>query len=183
MPSNKVTADWNNVVGQPSTQNQTNEPDFVQKVFFAIRDFFTTGNIVVKVGAIILFFGVAFLLKYVAARSLFSIELRLLAVVAVGVVMLIVGWRLRADKLEYGLVLQGAGVGLLYLTVFAASKYYQLLPVGWSFVLMLILVALSGLLAVKQDAKSLALFGTTGGFLAPILMSTDSGSHITLFSY
>jgi uncharacterized membrane protein len=183
VPSNKVSEDWNNVVGQPSTQNQTNEPDFAQKVFFAVRDFFTTGNIVVKVGAIILFFGVAFLLKYAADRSLFPIELRLLAVVAVGFVMLIVGWRLRADKLEYGLVLQGAGVGLLYLTVFAASKYYQLLPVGWSFVLMLILVALSGLLAVKQDAKSLALFGATGGFLAPILMSTGSGSHITLFSY
>jgi uncharacterized membrane protein len=181
--SNKVIADWNSVVGQSSKQKKINEPDFAQKVFFAVRDFFTTGNIVVKVGAIILFFGVAFLLKYAADRSLFPIELRLLVVVAVGVVMLIVGWRLRADKLEYGLVLQGAGVGLLYLTVFAASKFYQLLPLSFSFVLMLILVTLSGSLAIKQNAKSLALFGATGGFLAPILMSTGNGSHITLFSY
>ena len=181
--SNSAPMGWDSAINQQSTHKITNEPDFAQKVFFTVRDFFTTGNIVVKVGAIILFFGVAFLLKYAADKSLFPIELRLMGVVAVSIVMLIVGWRLRADKLEYGLVLQGAGVGLLYLTVFAASKFYQLLPISFSFVLMFLLVTLSGLLAVKQDAKSLALFGVTGGFLAPILMSTGSGSHITLFSY
>jgi len=177
------TAENNQAIWQQNKQKITNKPDFAEKVFFTIRDFFTTGNIVVKVGAIILFFGVAFLLKYAADRSLFPIELRLMGVGTVGVVMLIIGWRLRADKSEYGLILQGSGVGLLYLTVFAASKFYQLLPISFSFVLMLILVTLSGLLAVKQDAKPLALFAVTGGFLAPILMSTGTGSHITLFSY
>lgn len=181
--ANKAGTGWESAAWQQNKQKKINEPDFAQKVFFAVRDFFTTGNIVVKVGAVILFFGVAFLLKYAADRSLFPIELRLMGVVAVGVVMLIVGWRLRADKLEYGLVLQGAGVGLLYLTVFATSKFYQLLPVSVSFGLMLIVVTLSGLLAVNQNAKSLALFGAIGGFLAPILMSSGSGSHISLFSY
>tara|TARA_R110002050_G_scaffold9504_2_gene33450 strand:+ start:24320 stop:27016 length:2697 start_codon:yes stop_codon:yes gene_type:complete len=173
----------NSTVWQKNKQRINNKPDFAQKVFFTVRDFFTTGNVVVKVGAIILFFGVAFLLKYAADNSLFPIELRLMAVVVVGLIMLIMGWQLRNDKLEYGLVLQGAGVGLLYLTVFATSKLYQLLPVNVSFVFMLLLVTLSGLLAVRQNAKSLALFGVIGGFLAPILMSTGSGSHITLFSY
>lgn len=174
---------WDSVAQQQAKQQINNEPDFAQKVFFVVRDFFTTGNVVVKVGTIILFFGVAFLLKYAAERSLFPIELRLIAVVATSIVMLIVGWRLRINKREYSLVLQGAGVGLLYFTVFAASKFYQLLPLSFSFGMMLILVTLSGLLAVKQDAKSLALFGAIGGFLAPILMSTGSGSHIALFSY
>lgn len=181
--SNHASTDWGGATRQQGKQKISSEPDFAQKVFFVVRDFFTTGNVVVKVGAIILFFGVAFLLKYAADRSLFPIELRLMAVVVAGIVILIVGWRLRTNKLEYGLVLQGAGVGLLYLTVFAASKFYQLLPLSFSFGLMLILVTLAGLLAVKQDAKSLALFGATGGFLAPILMSTGSGSHIALFSY
>tara|TARA_R110001606_G_scaffold361754_7_gene515438 strand:+ start:359757 stop:362522 length:2766 start_codon:yes stop_codon:yes gene_type:complete len=179
----KLATDWNSATWQQSGKKTSNEPDFAQKVFFVVRDFFTKGNVVVKVGAIILFFGVAFLLKYAADRSMLPIELRLMGVVAVSVVMLFVGWRLRAERLEYGLVLQGAGIGLLYLTVFAASKLYQLIPTSFSFGLMLILVTLSGLLAVKQNAKSLALFGATGGFLAPILMSTGSGSHITLFSY
>jgi len=158
-------------------------PDFGEKLFFKVKNFFTTGNVVVKVGAIVLFFGVAFLLKYAAERSLFPIELRLLIVVAFGIAMLVIGWCLRDERLEYGLILQGAGVGLLYLTVFAASKFYHVLPVAITFAVMLLLVALSGWLAVKQDAKSLAIFGIVGGFLAPVLMSTGGGSHIALFSY
>ncbi|MFZ2632173.1 MAG: DUF2339 domain-containing protein [Desulfosalsimonadaceae bacterium] len=34
-----------------------------------------------------------------------------------------------------------------------------------------------------QDAKYLAISGIVGGFLAPVLMSTGSGSHVALFSY
>ncbi len=159
------------------------EQDVAEKIFHKVKNFFTTGNVVVKVGAIVLFFGVAFLLKYAAERSMFPIELRLLIVAAFGVAILVIGWRLRDERLEYGLILQGAGVGLLYLTVFAASKFYHVLPMVVTFAVMLLLVALSGWLAIKQDAKSLAVFGAVGGFLAPVLMSTGGGSHIVLFSY
>jgi len=48
---------------------------------------------------------------------------------------------------------------------------------------MICLVALTGALAVLQDSKSLAIFGIVGGFMAPVLMSTGSGSHVMLFSY
>jgi uncharacterized membrane protein len=41
----------------------------------------------------------------------------------------------------------------------------------------------SALLAMRQDALSLALTGAIGGFLAPILASTGEGSHVILFSY
>ena len=34
-----------------------------------------------------------------------------------------------------------------------------------------------------QSSPALAALGTTGGFLAPILASTGSGSHVSLFSY
>jgi len=175
--------EWNDTTWQERKKSTPSKPDFAQKVFFTLRDFFTKGNVVVKVGAIVLFFGVAFLLKYAAERSLFPIELRLLGVIAAGIGLLFVGWRLREEKLEYGLILQGAGLGMLYLTVFAASKLYHLLPASTSMLMMLLLVVLTGILAVQQNAKSLALFGIVGGFLAPILMSTGSGSHITLFSY
>jgi len=179
----KVNTDWDSASWQESKANTPRKPNFADKVFSTVKDFFTKGNVVVKVGAIVLFFGVAFLLKYAADRSVFPIELRLLGVIAAGIGLLFVGWRLRLEKLEYGLILQGAGLGMLYLTVFAASKLYHLLPASTSMLMMLLLVILTGILAVQQNAKSLALFGIVGGFLAPILMSTGSGSHITLFSY
>ena len=179
----EVKTDWDSAAWQESKKTTPKKPNFADKMFSTVKDFFTKGNVVVKVGAIVLFFGVAFLLKYAADRSIFPIELRLLGVIAVGIGLLFVGWRLRLEKLEYGLILQGAGLGMLYLTVFAASKLYHLLPASSSMLMMLLLVILTGILAVQQNAKSLALFGIVGGFLAPILMSTGSGSHITLFSY
>ena len=48
---------------------------------------------------------------------------------------------------------------------------------------MLVVVVLSGALAVLQSSPALAALGTTGGFLAPILASTGSGSHVSLFTY
>ena len=100
-----------------------------------------------------------------------------------GMALLFLGWRLRGRKLGYALLLQGCGIGILYLTVYAAARFYNLLPYGFSFVVMFCLVVLSGILAVLQDARSLAVSGAVGGFLAPVLMSTGTGSHVMLFSY
>ncbi|OZB79195.1 MAG: hypothetical protein B7X28_08555 [Halothiobacillus sp. 13-55-253] len=49
--------------------------------------------------------------------------------------------------------------------------------------LMLLVVAAAAVLAVVQDARSLAVLGIIGGFLAPILAGSDSGRHVDLFSY
>lgn len=148
-----------------------------------IKTFFTTGNVVTKIGIIVLFFGVAFLLKYAAQRNMVPIEFRLIGVFLGGLALLAIGWRLKNRKMMYGLLLQGGGLGVLYLTVYAAARFYHLLPYGLSFGVMLCLVILSGILAVLQDAKYMALSGMAGGFLAPVLMSTGSGSHVVLFSY
>lgn len=152
--------------------------------FFAVlKNFFTTGNIILKIGLIILFFGVSFLLKYAAQRNLVPIELRLTAVCLGGIAMLAIGWHLRLQRRFYGLLLQGGGIGILYLTVFAAAKLYHLLPFSLGFGVMLAIVLLAGALAVLQDEKWLAVAGSSGGFLAPVLLSTGGGSHVALFSY
>ncbi len=153
------------------------------KLTAKISHFFTSGNLVLKIGIIILFFGVAFLLKYAAQRNMIPLEFRLVAVAASGMAMLGAGWWLRRTRFGYGLALQGGGVGILYLVVFAAAKLYNFLPMSLSLLVMVGLVVLSCMLAVLQDARSLAVFGVVGGFLAPVLMSTGGGSHVLLFSY
>ena len=148
-----------------------------------IKDYFTGGNLLVRVGVIILFFGIAFLLKYAAERNVVPIELRLAGVALFAVVLLVLGWRLRTKKTAYALALQGAGIGVLYLTVFAALRLYQLLPAGAAFAVLLGIVAFSAVLAIRQDALALAVMGVSGGFLAPVLTSTGQGSHVGLFSF
>jgi uncharacterized membrane protein len=149
----------------------------------AIWRWLTGGNTVVRVGVVVLFFGVAFLLRYAYEHVHVPIELRLSGVAAGAIALLAFGWRLRERRLGYALALQGGGIGVLYLVIFAAFRLYNLLPPGPAFALLVGVAAFSAFVAVVQDARSLAVLGVSGGFLAPILASTGSGSHVMLFSY
>ncbi|HEV8719296.1 MAG TPA: DUF2339 domain-containing protein [Candidatus Binatia bacterium] len=148
-----------------------------------VWNFFFGGNTLVRIGVIVLFFGVGFLLKYASEHIEISIEVRLVGVALGAIVMLATGWRLRRKRPGYGLILQGGGIGLLYLTVFAAFRLYQLLPAGPVLALLAAMAIFSATLALLQDSPSLAAMGVTGGFLAPLLASTGGGSHVMLFSF
>jgi uncharacterized membrane protein len=143
----------------------------------------TGGNLLVKVGVLVLFVGLAFLVRYAAERNIIPIEVRLSAVALGGVALLGIGWRIRLRRGAYGLVLQGGAVAVLYLTVFGAMRLYGLIPPALAFPVLVGIAVLSGMLAVPQDARILATIGTAGGFAAPILASTGQGSHVALFSY
>jgi hypothetical protein len=141
------------------------------------------GNLMARAGVVILFFGVAFLLKYTYQHVHVPIELRLAGVALAAVALLLIGWRLRLSREGYALALQGGGVGLLYLTIFGALRLFGVLPAGPAFALLLAVAALSAMLAVLQNSLALAVLGASGGFLAPILASTGEGSHVALFGY
>lgn len=148
-----------------------------------IKRFFTDGNAMVRIGLLILFVGIGFLLKYAAEHSVFPIELRLAGVFSLGIVLMIIGWRLRQRRHGFALLLQGGAVGVMYLTIFAAAKLYELFPLSLALVVLISLVMASSLLAVIQNSRALAMFAAAGGFLAPVLTSTGGGSHVMLFSY
>ncbi len=149
----------------------------------ALWKFFFGGNTLVRIGILVLFVGVSFLLKYAVDQGFVPIQLRLAGVAAGGIALLVLGWRLRGQRADYALMLQGGGIGILYLTVFAALRLYQLLPPTLAFILLAGMAFFSAVLAIAQDSKALAITGAAGGFLAPILASTGGGSHVALFSF
>ncbi len=163
-------------VSRPTPPSAPDQPS-------ALWNFFFGGNALVRFGVIVLFFGVAFLLKYASEHIEIPIEARFIAVALSAIVMLVIGWRLRLARPGYALIIQGGAIGVLYLTVFAAFRLYQLLPVGLVFALLAAMALFSAMLAVLQDSRSLAAMGVSGGFLAPILASTGAGSHVVLFSF
>ncbi len=159
------------------------EPNIVDKVISIVKSYFSEGNIVVRIGGVILFFGLAFLSKYAAEHSVISIEIRLIGIALVSIVLIVVGWRFRGRKDYYGIILQGIGVAILYLLVFASAKFYILFPLSFAFMVMFLIVIFGSMLAVVQNALPLAIFAVGGGFIAPILTSDGTGSHIMLFGY
>ncbi|QTN27951.1 DUF2339 domain-containing protein [Rhodoferax sp. AJA081-3] len=188
-------------------------PDFVSRAVGAARDWLLGGNTIVRMGVLVLFVGLAFLAKYAMDNAMLPPELRLAAIGAAGIALFVFGWRMvpprsaasrvaappggdvalgrpggdllprQPDRRGYALTLQGAGVGVLYLTVFAAFRLYQFLPAGAAFVVLALVCAFSTAIALLQNAMPMAFIGFAGAFAAPILLSTGQGDHVGLFSY
>ena len=158
-------------------------PPFLDKAIGAAKAWLFGGNTVARVGLLVLFVGVAFLLRYVAERTQIPIELRLVGVAFGALALLVVGWRLRHKRPGYAITLQGGAIGILYLTVFAAMRLYDVLPPVPAFALLAALAVFSGVLAIAQNARALAALGAAGGFLAPVLVSTGSGRIEILLSF
>ncbi|MEO7106841.1 MAG: DUF2339 domain-containing protein [Rhodoferax sp.] len=161
-------------------------PDLVSRAFGAARNWLFGGNTIVRMGVLVLFVGLAFLAKFAIDNAMLPPELRLAAIAAAGIGLFVFGWKLRArqpDRLAYSLTLQGAGVGVLYLTVFAAFRLYHFLPAGAAFGVLALVCAFSTAIALLQNAMPMAFIGFAGAFAAPILLSTGQGDHVGLFSY
>jgi uncharacterized membrane protein len=158
-------------------------PDVVDRAVAAFMAWFKRGNQIARAGIAILFCGAAFLAKYANDSGLIPVEFYFIALALGAFALLIIGWRLREKRAVYGQLLQGGGIAGLYLTVFSATRLFHLLPFTLAFVLLAVIAVAGAVLAVAQNALSLAVIGTAGGFLAPILVSTGSGNYVALFTY
>lgn len=160
------------------------KPDILTLAARAVKRWFTVGNVPVKIGILVLFAGVAALLKYASDQGMLvvPVELRLAGVAAAAMAALVFAWRKRESNRVFALSMQGGAIGILLLTVFAAFKLGMIPPAG-AFALSVGLIAGAGVLAVLQNAKALAVFAVLAGFLAPIWLSTGSGNYVALFSY
>ena len=164
------------------------EPDeqslsIVTSIWHSFIQWFKGGNAIVRVGILVLLIGVVLLLRLATDMFTIPIEVRLGAVAAGGVALTLVGLRLREKRRSYAITIQGAGLAIVYLTLFAAFRRYEVLPAELTFILLAILAVISAGLALLQNALPLALVAFGGAFLAPLLTSTGSNNVVGLFSY
>jgi uncharacterized membrane protein len=132
---------------------------------------------------VVFLLGVSFLIRQVAQAGLFPPEARLGAASLVGLGLLWFGWKSRISRPHFALPLQGGALGILFLVLFAAFRLYHFLPTELALGVAVVLLGLTGSLAVVQNSLTLAYFGVAAGFAAPLLLSSGSGSHIGLFTY
>jgi uncharacterized membrane protein len=158
-------------------------PSPIERAMDAAQAWLLGGNPVLRIGVLLLFLGLAFLLRYATEGMVVPVEVRYAGVASSAIALLGLGWWLRRRNPSYALMLQGAGIAVLYLTVFAAMRLHPLLAPGAAFALLVAVTLCSAILAVTQDALALAVAAALGAFAAPLLTSTGSGNHVALFSY
>ena len=168
---------------EPQRSAIPRDPDFIERAISVARAWLFGGNTVLRVGVVLLFLGLAFLLRYATEGMVVPIELRYAGVAAAALGLLGLGWWLRARNGNYALMLQGTAIAVLYLTVFAAMRLHPLLDPAAALGLLVAVTVFSAILAITQDALGLAAAAALGGFAAPILTSTGAGDPVALFSY
>ncbi|MGP5230792.1 DUF2339 domain-containing protein [Psychrobacter celer] len=175
-----------------STENRqataTIEPDerslpIVTSLIYSIKSWFFGGNLVVRVGVIVLLIGVVLLLRLLSDYIEIPITIKLIGIGMMGLGLAALGIQLAKKRFAYGITLQGAGLATAYLTVFFSYSVYQVLASVPSFIGLGLLSAVTIGLAVRQNALPLALLALSGGFFAPVLTGEDTGSLVALFSY
>lgn len=169
----------------PPFPRQPAEPDAIERAIQRVKGWFTTGNVPVKVGMLVLFAGVAALLRYASDQGWLRmpVELRLAGISAAALAALVFAWRKRDSHRSFALALQGGAIGVLLLVTFAAVKLYALIDPAPAFAISVLLIAGLAVMAVLQESRTLAILGVLAGFLAPLWLSNGSGNHVGLFSY
>lgn len=148
-----------------------------------ILEWLLNGNLPAKIGILLLFIGLSYLLKFSIENNILTPEVRLIGAAILSVTLFIVGWCVRHKNRLYSLIVQGGSLGAFYITIFAAYKLYEFLPLAFALVLMVVICLASVFFAVIQNAVSLAVLAVIGGYAAPVLLSTGSGNYVALFSY
>jgi uncharacterized membrane protein len=142
------------------------------------------GKILNRIGALALIIGIGFFLKYAFDNNWISETMRVLMGAAAGFGLLYGGYRSHTkDFTIFAQGLVGAGIAILYLSVYAAFNFYHLLPQAAAFALMSVVTMLTLWVAWQYDSLAVALLGWAGGFLTPIMLSTGVVNHVGLFTY
>ena len=142
------------------------------------------GKLLNRIGALALILGVGFFLQYAFANDWITEPVRVMVGVAVGLTLLAGAARsaLRGFQIfAQGLV--GAGIAILYLSVYASFNYYHLVTQPWAFVFMSAITVITFTQAFRYDSIVVALLGLLGGFLTPFLLSTGEVNPVGLFTY
>ncbi|MCG3879788.1 DUF2339 domain-containing protein [Psychrobacter sp. Ps6] len=182
LPVTTPTPTKNKIVNAPIEPDERSLP-IVTSLIHSIKNWFFGGNLVVRVGVLVLLVGVVLLLRLLSEYIEISITTKLVAIGIAGLALAALGLKLTARRFSYGITLQGAGLAITYLSTFFAYSVYEIIPSIPSFIGLGLLSAMTIALAVRQNAFPLALLALSGGFFAPILTSEDTGSLVILFSY
>jgi len=79
--------------------------------------------------------------------------------------------------------MDGAGIAILYATLFSMHVLWHLVPSAVAFLGMLLVTAAAVYLSTRRDSVFIALLGLIGGFATPALLSTNENRPLALFSY
>lgn len=140
-------------------------------------------NLFGKIGILVFIIGIGFFVKYAIDQNWINETARTILGYAVGAGMLVLAERLHRRYHAFSSLLAGGAFGVFYLITAIAFHYYELFSQTVSFVILCATTVFMSVVSILYDRRELAVTALVGGFLAPFIVSADSGSIITLQTY
>jgi hypothetical protein len=135
------------------------------------------------IGVFALLMALGYLLKLSFERGWIPPIARCIGGVLAGAAVGAVGWRLQPKYRTYGAALIGCGAGMVYLSVWAACRLYEVIPSTTGIVgLALVSVALATI-ALAINVEALGTTAALGAFMAPVLLGSDRANSNLLLLY
>ena len=135
------------------------------------------------VGVVALLMATGYLLKLSFERGWIPPVMRCIGGALLGGIVGAIGWRLHQRYRTYGAALVGCGAGIIYLSVWAACRLYEVIPPTTGIVgLALVSVALA-VIAYAVDVEVLGITAALGAFMAPVLLGRDEANANLLLLY
>lgn len=142
------------------------------------------GRVMLWVGAIVLVLGVAFFVKYAFDNEWITESMRVALGAVAGAGLIVAGQRFNQRGYSaYGQIVTGGGLAVLFLAIYAAFSFYDLIGRTTTFALLVIVTTGAAALADRQRALGLALMAVGGGFATPFLVGGGGDAQFTLFTY
>ena len=141
-------------------------------------------NWVNRIAVVTLIFTAAFFFRYAVDAGWIGPATRVALGVIAAIVSLFFGDRMwRRGHAIFAQGLMGLGIALLYLSFYASSVLYALLPQSAAFSLMALTTVASGLMGLQYNSQAIAMLALLGGYLTPVLLSTGEDHPWFLFGY
>lgn len=141
------------------------------------------GNWLQKIGVLMVMIGVSYFLKYSFEQGWIGPVAQVSIGIVIGFLFLGAGEFFEKKYTTWAHILTGAGIGILYFSLFAARDRFGLFSDVTTFISMIPVTLGAGYLSIRYNSLPLAIIGIVGGFLAPILMGSTNPNHILNVSY
>ena len=140
-------------------------------------------RVLLAVGVVALILAAGYLLRLSFDRGWISPLMRCIGGAVSGLIVGAVGWRLHPRFRTYGAALIGCGAAIIYLSVWAATRLYEVLPPTTGILgLALVSVALA-MIAFAINIEALGTTAALGAFFAPLLLGRPQDNADPLLLY
>ena len=136
-----------------------------------------------RIGIGLVLFSVVFLFKYALDQGWLVPGLRVILGLALGITLYVLSIRLRSARQTFRGLMAGGGIATFYITGFAATELYELVPYALGFAFMAGVTVLAFATALWQEEPILSNIGTLGGLGTPFLLNADAPSALGFATY